>query len=338
VSTAVLGLPDAGWDAELYARGGHFTQSGAWMAVQRALGDEVVHQRGPGWRIAAVVHRGRGLRWLYAPYGPALDSPAALVAAVAAARDLGRELDCDFVRVEPDLFLEPGDSATAAALGDLGAVRAHPVQPEHTLVLDLGRPEAELRAAMLSGRRRSINAADRRGITLRRSREPAAVEEFIRLIRKTGERNRFDPHPASYYRTLCAVLFERAAASVYLADREGAAVAGVIAFESPTTGYYGHAADDPERSRQVVAAAPLAWRVIQDCRAEGRATFDFWGVIPDDTRDHPWAGFSRFKKTFGGRLVTRPGAWDLPLRPLRYRLYRVAREARARRRTGGTGG
>ena len=42
--------------------------------------------------------------------------------------------------------------------------------------------------------------------------------------------------------------------------------------------------------------------------------------------------------SLGGRLVTRPGTWDLPLRPLRYRVYRAAREARARRRSARLGG
>jgi hypothetical protein len=330
------GLPDSGWDRELFASGGHVMQSRAWMAVQQALGDEVVHQRGEGWRWAGVHHRGRGLGYLYLPYGPALDAPGRLGDAIDAIRTAGTALGADFVRVEPDLEVNSAAAAAAAeaVLGGRGAMRARSVQPRHTLVLDLRRPEEELRGEMLSGRRRSINAAARKGISIRRTREAGEVEEFIRLIRRTGERSRFDPHSDAYYRTVCTTLFDRGAASLYLAEVEGESVAGVIAFESPTTGYYAHAADDPERSRQVVAAAPLAWRIVLDCRAEGRSTFDFWGVIPDDSSDHPWAGFSRFKKTFGGRMVTRPGTFDLPLRPLRYRVYRAAREMRAARRAG----
>jgi len=331
------GLPDAGWDRELFAHGGHVMQSGAWMAVQQSLGDEVVHQSGEGWRWAGVHHRGRGVDYLYLPYGPALDDPARLGDAIDAIRAAGGTLGADFVRVEPDLDEVTATGAAAdpeAVLAARGALRVRSVQPRHTLVLDLRRSEEELRAEMLSGRRRSINAAERKGISIRRTREASAVEEFIRLIQRTGERNRFDPHPDQYYRTVCTVLFDRQAASLYLAKVEGESVAGVIAFESPTTGYYAHAADDPERSRQIVAAAPLAWRIVLDCRAEGRTAFDFWGVIPDDSLDHPWAGFSRFKKTFGGRMVTRPGTFDLPIRPLRYRAYRRLREARAARRGG----
>jgi lipid II:glycine glycyltransferase (peptidoglycan interpeptide bridge formation enzyme) len=234
--------------------------------------------------------------------------------------------------VATDAALAALAAETEAALGARGAVRVSSVQPQHTLVLDLHRSEEELRGEMLSGRRRSINAATRKGISIQRTRESVEVEEFLRLIHRTGERNRFDPHADAYYRTVCTTLFGLGAASLYLAKVEGVSVAGVIAFESASTGYYAHAADDPERSRQIVAAAPLAWQIVRDCRAEGRTAFDFWGVIPDDSADHPWAGFSRFKKTFGGRMITRPGTFDLPLRPLRYRAYQAAREMRAARR------
>ncbi len=317
------GLPGGDWDSELFAHGGHFMQSRSWLEVQQALGDEVFAQQGDGWRWAGVVHRGRSIRYAYSPYGPSVDDPSRLGAAVEAMRRSGAALGVDFVRVEPDLEVEKGQ------LTRLGALPSRSVQPRHTLVLDLTRPEPELRSDLTSGRRRSINTATAKGIAVRRTREMAEVEHFLQLIRKTGERNGFAPHSDAYYRTVCRVLFEREAASLYLADVEGESVAGVIAFESPTTGYYAHAAADAERSRQIIAAAPLAWRIVLDCRAEGRRAFDFWGVLPDDTADHPWAGLSRFKKTFGGRLVTRPGTFDLPVRPWRYRLYRTARLARS---------
>lgn len=369
VQGIAAGLPDIEWDRELFAGGGHVMQSRSWMAVQQALGDEVVHQGGEGWRWAGVHHRARGISYLYLPYGPALEDPTRLGDALDAIRKAGKSLSVDFVRVEPDLVVasaaiaaaaaEPGETAgrvpdpavaraavatdrglaavaaeTEATLAARGAVRVHSVQPRHTLVLDLHRSEEELRGEMLSGRRRSINAATRKGISIRRTRVGVEVEEFLRLIHRTGERNRFDPHADEYYRTVCTTLFGLGAASLYLATVAGESVAGVIAFESASTGYYAHAADDPERSRQIVAAAPLAWQIVRDCRAEGRTSFDFWGVIPDDSADHPWAGFSRFKKTFGGTMITRPGTFDLPLRPLRYRAYQAAREMRGARRGG----
>ena len=83
------GLPDIEWDRELFAGGGHVMQSRSWMAVQQALGDEVVHEGGEGWRWAGVHHRARGVSYLYLPYGPALEDPTRLGDALDAIRKAG---------------------------------------------------------------------------------------------------------------------------------------------------------------------------------------------------------------------------------------------------------
>lgn len=317
VRAAVTGLPDAEWDAEVLAAGGHFLQLSPWLEVQRRLGLRVMWERGDGWRWAAVVRRTHGLAYLYAPYGPCVDSPDAVPHAVESMRQAAAERGLDFIRVEPDIAADSVDIA--------GGRRTGGGQPRHTLLLDLRRPEDELRADMTSGRRRSINTATKKGIEIRRSRDPADAAIFIDLIAKTADRNRFHPHPDSYYRTLCEVLFPLGAASLHTAYADSGPVAAVIGFESATTAYYTHAAADAERSRKIIAAAPLAWQAILDARAEGRTTYDFWGVLADDSIDHPWSGFSQFKKTFGGTLLTRPGTYDVPVRHLRFAAYRAAR-------------
>jgi hypothetical protein len=69
----------------------------------------------------------------------------------------------------------------------------------------------------------------------------------------------------------------------------------------------------------------------------GSAYFDLlWdNVMPPSaksvgTKDdlHPWAGITRFKEGFGGRLVSSPGAYDLPLNKLGYFLYTAVRKLR----------
>jgi len=286
------------------------------MRVQEALGDVPMWARGDGWQWAGALRRGRQNQWLYVQYGPRAEHLAESTASIASA---ARAASVDFARVEPDTdrSLNPAD---------FQAVPANTGHPRHTLLIDLTRSEEDLRSEMTSGRRRSINTASKKGVSIRRSFDPADVEVFIDMIHKTGERNRFHPHPDSYYRTVCSVLLPQQAASIYVAEHEGAPVAAVVSFASPTTAYYTYAAADAERSRKIIAAAPLAWQMILDARAEGRTTFDFWGVIADDAVDHPWAGFSEFKKTFGGTVLSRPGPWDFPVRKLKYRLYRLARK------------
>ncbi|NKX50449.1 peptidoglycan bridge formation glycyltransferase FemA/FemB family protein, partial [Arthrobacter deserti] len=63
-------------------------------------------------------------------------------------------------------------------------------------------------------------------------------------------------------------------------------------------------------------------------KKSGRQLFDMWGVSPEDEPDHKWAGFSRFKRSFGGFEVEYPGTWDLPVNRLMYAAYGAARGAR----------
>jgi lipid II:glycine glycyltransferase (peptidoglycan interpeptide bridge formation enzyme) len=56
--------------------------------------------------------------------------------------------------------------------------------------------------------------------------------------------------------------------------------------------------------------------------ADGCRTLDLWGVVEaDDEAAHPdAAGYSRFKRKFGGRPLRHPGTFDLVIDPLWYRL------------------
>ena len=64
----------------------------------------------------------------------------------------------------------------------------------------------------------------------------------------------------------------------------------------------------------------------------GARTHDLWGVAPADAGpDHPWWGYSLFKKGFDGRFVSWAGSWDLVVDPLTYRLRDLASSLRGRR-------
>ena len=68
-------------------------------------------------------------------------------------------------------------------------------------------------------------------------------------------------------------------------------------------------------------------QAIMDAKAKGMTTFDFWGIAPADApADHPWAGFTKFKKMFEGRELDYTGTYDVPLSHARYRLYRFVRK------------
>jgi lipid II:glycine glycyltransferase (peptidoglycan interpeptide bridge formation enzyme) len=318
VSAANAGVADAEWDSALQRMGGHFLQSTLWQRVQAALGHDVIWSRDAEWMWAGAIRSGRFPRYVYLPHGPTARSVTAMTAALEDAVASARERSLDFVRSEP-----AGTGATAA----LEAARARPsraIQPLWTWILDLTPDEPALRRGLSAGHRGAINAAARRGLSIRSSSDPGDIEVFLQLQERTAAAGRFRGQAQSYHRTVASTLMPEGAAALYIAEAAGEVVAAALCFDFAGTRYYAHAVSDPETGRKLQAAAPLVWRMILDARETGAQRFDFWGISPGGTPGHPWEGFSQFKRSFGGEAVERAGTWDLGVRSMRHRLYRAA--------------
>ena len=323
VSAAHAGVADGDWDSALQRMGGHFLQSTLWQRVQAALGHDVIWARDEQWLWAGAIRAGRFPRYLYTPHGPTARSTDAMTSALGCAVNAARERSLDFVRCEP------AGMAALPALIASGAHRSRPIQPQWTWVLDLTRDEAALRSGLSAGHRGAINAASRRGLTFRVSADPQDIEVFLRLQERTAAAGRFRGQEQSYHRAVARTLMPERAAALYFAEAAGEPVAAALCFDFAGIRYYAHAVSDPHAGRKLQAAAPLVWKMILDARAAGSQRFDFWGIKPEDAATaggapHPWDGFSKFKRAFGGQAVERAGTWDIGVRGWRYRLYRGA--------------
>jgi hypothetical protein len=318
VSAANAGVADAEWDSALQRMGGHFLQSTLWQRVQAALGHDVIHSRDAAWMWAGAVRSGHFPRYVYLPHGPTAISVGAMSVALEDAVHSARERSLDFVRCEP-----AGDGM-AAAIEAAGGTLSRSIQPRWTWILDLTPDEAALRHGLSAGHRGAINAAARRGLTIRSSTDPDDIEVFVQLQERTAAAGRYRGQEQSYHRIVASTLMPEGAATLYIAEAADAAVAAALCFDFAGTRYYAHAVSDPESGRKLQAAAPLVWQMILDAREAGAHRFDFWGITPGGTPGHPWEGFSQFKRSFGGEPVERAGTWDIGVRSLRHRLYRAA--------------
>jgi hypothetical protein len=306
-----------GWDESVIALRGHFLQSSAWARVLARMQYEVTFGRGEGWCWLGVVRRVGPFRYLYLPFGPSLTDPTRLPDAVRAARDRARDLGCALVRVEPDAPAGP-------RLVALGARRVRSGPHEHTLLLRLDADEATLRRGLKGKHRQRINTAEKRGLSLEQVRDPGDITDFIALVRQTEVRARFTAQDDSYYHAIADELMPTGEASLYYASVEGQRVASLLVFDFGATRYCAFGGNDRQR-RSVMPGPPLMWRTILDGREKGMGWFDFWGVAPPDQPEHEWAGFTEFKRGFGGELHSRAGAWEVSVHPIRARLHIVAR-------------
>ena len=105
-----------------------------------------------------------------------------------------------------------------------------------------------------------------------------------------------------------------------------------LLIEYDGTRYYMQSAADYEY-RKLPATVALLTSAIFDAKEKGLKLFDFWGIAPEGApENHPWAGFTAFKKSFGGYEVDYCGTYDLVISSTKYRLYKALRKVNRIRR------
>jgi lipid II:glycine glycyltransferase (peptidoglycan interpeptide bridge formation enzyme) len=297
-----------------------FLSSWAWSEVEADLGRDVhrigifdAHDELVGVFLA-VNHKARRGNILICPHGPVLKNPTALSDVLPSLRDelarLGRTGGCVCVRMCPLIFDAPEDRRLFAGAG----FRPAPIHvySELSWILDITPSEDALLQGMKKNTRYGVRKAEKDGVVVRSSTDPAEIDTFWKLYTQTAERQGFVVYP----RSLIEAEFKRFSAQDracwYFAEYQGETISTALIVYSATAAFYHHGAS----SHSIGAITPgeaLQWAIIRDAKARGCVRYDFWGVVPDEATDHPWYGLSKFKKGFGGYAEHYVHAHDLPL-------------------------
>ena len=316
-------------------------QSAAWQEFQSALGRTAHRFHDADWQTLVVEeHTAVGPLW-YAPYGPVLEHPSLLPQALAALREAARDHGISWLRVEPQCPPRIGSAfadtvrrqnATAASLcAGLRSLGARPaprdIQPAFTRWVDLTRaPESILKD--MTGTNRNLWRRHRdKGITLASSHRVEAAEEVVELLHRTAGRNGFTAQSGDYLRTAARSLGPTENCTAYTSTVDGTVVSALLTYDSPTTRIFAHSGMDAG-VRKLRPNQPLIAQAMLDAAEQGIAVADLFGIAPPNDPNHPWTGFSAFKRSFGGADVALGGTWDVPVSLPRYGAYRVLRTAR----------
>lgn len=308
-----------------------FLQTSAWADFQRSLGRTVHQQSGPGWSFLAIEEKNPAGKVLYAPYGPVADTVAAFDEAVAALRALALKQRAVFVRMEPvDAGIPAADAGTLLRARGLQPAPSNQ-QPELSWIVDLEGDFKDVLAGMKPTNRNLYRNIHKKGVTFRSSQDPEQISILLHFLHLTAARNGFKPQSDDYLGSVARSLLPAGAGTLFVAELEGEPIAAALAYDSADTRTYAHAALD-DAHRKLSAGIPLLVTLMADAKEKGLKYVDLWGVAPEDQPDHKWAGFTAFKKSFGGREVAYPGTWDLPVNKLRYGAYQLARKLREKLR------
>jgi len=178
-------------------------------------------------------------------------------------------------------------------------VNKKPFLPTKTIVIDLANNEKQLWKNLSTNAKRILKQKDS---TNDSSDEKSRIEfyEAWKGSSKTwlmGEER---------FNKLLDAFGEKA--SLWISESKDKLLSGIILLESSDTANYFQTWTSKE-GRKLGAHYHLVWRVILECKKRGLKWFDFEGIFDERWPIKKWAGFSEFKKKFGGRVVTYPGSF-----------------------------
>jgi hypothetical protein len=309
----------------------------------------------------ALVRRATaGRSVVYVPRGPvwereAPDGAEVLQALLAGLREIAREQRAIVVKVDPRAAITESDSNEAAPPegGDGEAVAGAPLATDAAdvasalLAAGLRRARFDLQASPTriirieadperrvagwsSGARNLWRRATREGTetSVSRTADKEQIEAFTRLLENTARDAGFRTRPPVFFAALAHELAPAGGLHLAVARWQGQPIAGMFVAGVGDRAYYLYGASDRKAPSQVNGAYAAMGAVLEALAEDGVTAFDLWGVAePDDpTSDPSWAGFSAFKRKFGGRPMRHPGTFDLVIDPVWFWI----REARER--------
>ena len=295
-----------------------FLQSPAWQAFQEALGRPTYTDSGDTWSYVAILETGTFNKRLYVPGGPVCTDAAGFDAALDSLRQVASRVGATFIRVDPPRSIT-GDELRARGFFQMTYQQ---LQPAHTQIINLSPPDTDLLAQMSQNSRNLTRNYANKGLVIRTTNDPADITILTSLLSGVASRSHMTPHSNEYFRVQAETLLPPGAATLYIAEYHHSPIAAALVCDSDDTRSYVHAAAD-DTYRKLSAGTALVGQMILDAKHAGLAWFDLYGIADTDDPQHPWAGFTRFKKSFGGQTVASPGTWDLPLHRNQYWLYRA---------------
>ena len=291
------------------------TQSSEWHKLQEELGEESILVEKEGYQYLAIIKPTPVGNYLYCPYGPVAKDKTSFKNALGSLNDLAKDKSAIFIRVEPY------DEVFKNNLPD-SAKKSTDLNPKETWILDLTGNDEEFKLRLPSRLLRYHKSAAKKGIIIEKSTNPDDIKYLLKLQQALANEKGISTFSENYLKTELKQPF----ASLYLVKYEGSIIAAGLVFDDETTRYNLQGAQS-DTGRKLHATGILTIQLILDAREKKLKSFDFWGIAPDDAPDdHPWKGFTAFKKTFNGTEVKHAGTYDIVLSPFKYHLYQIIRK------------
>lgn len=308
----------------------HPVQSWEWGELRKKAGNKVARigiWQGKRLREACqlTIHKIPYTNFSLAMFAK---GPAPTAAMIKALKQLAREENLIFIRLEPNVSIKAkGAERMLRLLKEKGAKPGRPFFNKSTFSIDLTLTEKELQKRMHPKTRYNIRVATRHGVEVVEDNSNDAFEHYLDLMDETTRRQKYFAHTEKYHRLMwetlrLAPLRSGQAPIAYLlnARYQGKTLITWILFIWKKTLYYPYGASSKE-DRSVMPAYKMMWEAILFGKKLGLESFDLWGR--DESK-----GFTRFKEGFAPEIIEFLGTRDLVINPQLYFIYRLIEELR----------
>jgi lipid II:glycine glycyltransferase (peptidoglycan interpeptide bridge formation enzyme) len=311
------------WDAFVTSHPeANFLQSFDFGEFHASRGKQIIRRafQKDGQIVAAytgVIETAKRGKYLAIAGGPILDwSDKSLVKAVFAdIRQEGKQHDCVFVRIRPQL--EKSEKAHKIFASQSAKPAPMYLSVEHAGVLDLTKTEEEILAGMRQRLRRALRKAEKANITVEKSTDPAKIKEFYQIELETARRQKFIAFSEDFLQKQFSTFAKNSEATLYIAKLDGEILAEnfMIFYGNEASYHYGVST---ELGTKLSGAPLLHMEAMRDARNKGIKRYNFWGIVDEEDTRHRFYGVSVFKRGFGVQDLKYLPAHDIVLKPIPY--------------------
>lgn len=232
---------------------------------------------------------------------------------------IGREQNCAFIKVEPDIE----SSAISRQSVDKEFKKSpKPHFTKYNYIVDLTQPEDKILSNMHQKFRYNIKVAQKHGVWVEKRVDDEAFEIYLKLFFDTCKRQNYFGHDKNYHRQIWNILKTARMARLLIAfycppnSKLSLPLNAWMLVNFHDTLYYPYGGSFAEY-KNVMATNLTASEAIKLGKKLDLKYFDLWGAAaPDASKSDPYQGFTRFKSGLGGKLVTYADTYDLIFNPL----------------------
>jgi len=317
-----------------------FLQSWEWGDFNKKMGERVfrfgVYYNGALIAVSLLLKiQARRGTFLFCPHGPVCfgdgkKSQAGVFEALSKQLvQTGKEENCDFIRISP-LFTDNEETRTMFRALKFRNAPVHLMHPELSWILNIQKEEEDILRDMRKNTRYSIRKAKKDGVCVRSGNGGEELDAFWMLYEATFSRQKFTPFSKKYMKEELEVFGKSDMARIFLAEYEGEIISGAFVVFTENSAFYHHGASS-QKFQKITASHAVLWRAIQEAKERGCAEFNFWGIVPESEKGHPWHGLSLFKRGFGGFEEKYVHAKDRVLTPKYIATYIIEKIRRYKR-------